>query len=175
MKLTRGTMLVIVGLFIAPIAITITARAAKPAAGPTMENLMAAEEGLAKAFRENNADGIQSYLSDDWAVISGFADVAEGNDTFSSGIKSGSRTLKTFDISEPRARLNGNTGWVTFTLHLAGQSRGKPFDVMERETDIWTWKDGNWKCTLSHEVVFPKDEKPYLDDKQFMDKYKDQK
>lgn len=162
-------------LFIAAMAISVAAKSAPAETGPTAENLMAAEEGLAKAFRENNADGIQSYLSDDWAVISGFADVVEGNDTFSSGIKSGSRTLKTFDISEPRARLNGNTGWVTFTLHLAGQSRGKPFDVMERETDIWTWKDGTWKCTLSHEVVFPKDEKPYLDDQHFMDRYKDQK
>ena len=162
-------------MLIAGMATLVAAKSPKQDARPTMESLMVAEDGIAKAFRENNADGIQSYLSDDWAVISGFADVAEGNDTFPSGIKSGFRTLTTFDISELRARLNGNTGWITFKLHLAGQSRGKPFDVMERETDIWTWKDGNWKCTLSHEVVFPKDEKPYLDDKQFMDRYKDQK
>lgn len=146
-------------MLIAGMVISGKAKSAKTDAGPTAENLMAAEDGLAQAFRENNADGIQSYLSDDWAVIIAFGQVAEGKELFPSGIRSGYRTLKTNDVSERRARLNGDTGWVTFKLHLVGQLQGKPFDVMERVTDIWTWKDGNWKCVLSHETLFPKDRK----------------
>lgn len=144
------------GVLIVGIAISVAAKSPKADAGPTAENLMAAEDGLAKAFRDNNAHAIPTYLSDDWAVVIAFGDIASGKDLFPSGIRSGHRTLKTYDVSEPRVRLNGDTGWVTFKLHLVGVLGGKPFDVMERETDIWTWKDGDWKCVLSHETLFPK-------------------
>jgi hypothetical protein len=36
---------------------------------------------------------------------------------------------------------------------------------MERATDVWTWKDEGWKCVLSHETLFPEDEKKILDEK----------
>jgi hypothetical protein len=36
---------------------------------------------------------------------------------------------------------------------------------MERATDVWNWKDGGWKCVLSHETLFPEDEKKILDEK----------
>ena len=35
---------------------------------PTVESALAAEEELARAMRENDADGIARMLSDDWAV-----------------------------------------------------------------------------------------------------------
>jgi ketosteroid isomerase-like protein len=129
-------------------------------AGPTEASVLAAEEGLAKAMRENNPDTIPVYLSDDWAVINGHGGIGEGKNIFPDGIKSGYLTRNKFDVSELRVRLNGDTAWVTFKLHLAGTFGGKPFDVTERETDVWTWKDGAWKCVLSHETLFPKpDEK----------------
>lgn len=144
---------------IAGMAISAAANSPKADAGPTVKSVMAAEEGLAKALRANNADAIQGYLSDGWAVITGFGDVGEGNYIFPEGIKTGGRTLTTFDISEPRVRVFGNSGLVTFKLHLAGVFAGKPFDGIERETDAWVWEDGRWKCVLSHETLFPKDEK----------------
>jgi ketosteroid isomerase-like protein len=147
-----------VALLVAASATPAVAKSPKAGTGPTVENLMAVEDGMAKAFRENDADGIESYLSDDWAVIVAHGQVAEGKDTFPSGIRSGYLTRKTFDISEPRVRLNGDTGWVTYKLHTVGVLGGKPFDVMERATDVWTWKDGGWKCVLSHETLFPKKE-----------------
>lgn len=149
-------------LFVAAMTIPVAAKGRRADAGPTAESVLAAEEGLAKAFTENNADAIQSYLADNWAVISGFADMNEGSSIFPDAIRSGTRTLKTSDISEPRVRVYGNAAVVTFKLHLAGQFRGKPFDVMERETDVWTWKDGKWKCVLSQETLYPQDEKRYV-------------
>lgn len=141
-------------LLVGVITISVAAASSRADAGPT------AEEGLAKAMRENNADAIPTYLSDDWAVINGFGGIAEGKSVFPDGIKSGYLTRKTFDVSETRVRLYGDTAWVTFKLHLSGTFGGKPFDVMERETDVWTWRNGAWKCALSHESLFPKkDEK----------------
>ncbi len=149
-----------ISAFLFIVAVTTSVAAANPTAdsGPTAEGVLAAEEGLAKAMRENNAEAIPNYLSDDWAVITGHGEVGEGKTIFPDGIKSGYLTRTTFDVSETRVRLYGDTAWVTFKLHLAGMFGGKPFDVMERETDVWTWKDGKWKCVLSHETLFPKKE-----------------
>jgi ketosteroid isomerase-like protein len=127
-----------------------TAGEGKPA-GPTTENAMAAEEALARAFRSNDAAAISNLLDNSWAVITANGDVAEGPETFPSGIKSGYRTLRTFDMSEPRVRLYGNVALITIKLDLAGVFGGKPFEVLERETDTWVWKDGGWKCVLTHE------------------------
>jgi hypothetical protein len=71
--------LIIVGLLIAPIASPRAAGAAKPAPGPTAESVMAAEEELTRALRDNDADGIARCLSDDWAVISARCSVGEGS------------------------------------------------------------------------------------------------
>ncbi len=142
----------IVGLLIAPIAIPKAAGDAKPAAGPTAESAMAAEDELTRAMRDNDADGIAHSLSDDWAVISARGGVGEGKSIFPDGIKTGYLTHKAYEISEPRVRLYGNVALVTMKVHNAGMFNGKPFDVMERQTDVWLWKDGGWKCVLTHEA-----------------------
>jgi len=71
---------------------------------------------------------------------------------FPEGIKQGYLTHKAYEVSEPRVRLYGNVALVTAKVHNAGTFGGKSFDVMERETDVWLWKDGNWKCVLTHEA-----------------------
>ena len=144
--------LIVASLLIAPIAISKAAGGVKPAAGPTAESAMAAEDELTRAMRDNDADGIARCLSDDWAVISARGGVGEGKSIFPDGIKSGYLTRKTFQASEHRVRLYGNVALVTTKLHTAGMFGGKPFDVMERQTDVWVWKDGTWKCVLTHEA-----------------------
>jgi ketosteroid isomerase-like protein len=153
MRIMTGILiLTIVGLLIAPIAKAQAAGDAKPAAGPTAESVLAAEEEFARALQENDADGIARCLSDDWAVISARGGVGEGKSIFPEGIKKGYLTHKAYEVSEPRVRLYGNVALVTAKVHNAGTFGGKPFDVMERETDVWLWKDGSWKCVLTHEA-----------------------
>jgi ketosteroid isomerase-like protein len=135
----------------AAMAISAAAKTPKAETGPTAESALAADQELAKALRENDADAILRYLSDDWAVITTHGDIGEGKMIFPSGIKSGYRTLKTFEISEPRVRLFGDTALVTTKVRIAGIFGGKPFDIGERQTDVWVWKDGAWKCVLTHE------------------------
>jgi ketosteroid isomerase-like protein len=152
MRIMNGILiLTIAGLLIAPIAKAQAAGDAKPAAGPTAESVLAAEEEFAKAMQNNDADGIARCLSDDYAVISAFGGVNEGKSIFPEGVKQGYLTHKAYEVSEPRVRLSGNVAWVTTKVHNAGTNSGKHFDVMERETDVWVWKDGNWKCVLTHE------------------------
>jgi ketosteroid isomerase-like protein len=152
MRILNGILLlIIVGLLLAPMVSPKAAGAAKPAAGPTAESVMAAEEEFARAMQNNDADGIARCLSDDYAVISAFGGVNEGKSIFPEGVKQRYLTHKAYEVSEPRVRLYGNVAWVTTKVHNAGTNSGKHFDVMERETDVWVWKDGIWKCVLTHE------------------------
>lgn len=116
------------------------------------KSVMAADEELTRALRDNDADAIARCLSDDWAVISARGDVNEGKSGFPEAIRSGFVKHTAYEVSEPRVRLYGNIALVTTKLHNAGTFGGKPFDVMERQTDVWLWKDGAWKCVLTHEA-----------------------
>ncbi|MGA7622057.1 MAG: nuclear transport factor 2 family protein [Candidatus Acidiferrales bacterium] len=57
-----------------------------------------------------------------------------------------------YEVSETIVRLYGNVALVTTKLHNAGTFGGKPYNVLERQTDVWPWKDGGWKCVLTHEA-----------------------
>jgi ketosteroid isomerase-like protein len=127
------------------------AEGVKPAAERSAAGALAVVQEMARAMRENDADGIERLLADDWAVISARGGLAEGKSVFPDGIRSGYLTRKTFDLSEPRVRLYGNIALVTTKLHLSGTFSGKPFDVKERETDVLHWQGGGWKIVLSHE------------------------
>lgn len=144
------------GIFIALclliIPLTRSSATAQSSPGPTTESALAADQALARAIRENNAAEIAHWLDDSWAVISAAGGLGEGPSIFPEGIKAGYLTRKTFEISEPRIRLYGNTALVTTKVKTSGTFQGKPFDVTERQTDVLLWKDGSWKCVLSHET-----------------------
>jgi hypothetical protein len=126
MRILNGILtLITVGLLIAPIVSPKAAGAAKPAPGPTAESVMAAEEELTRALRDNNADGVARCLSDDWAVISARGGVGEGKSIFPEGIKSGFLKHTAYEVSEPGVRLYGNFSLVTTKLHNAGTFGGK--------------------------------------------------
>ena len=120
--------------------------------GPTAENALAAEQEIARAMANNDADGITRSLADDWVVIATSGGVAEGKLVFADGINSGFLTRKTFEISEPRVHLYGDVALVTTKVQTSGTLQGKPFNVTERQTDVLVWKDGGWKSVLTHET-----------------------
>jgi ketosteroid isomerase-like protein len=142
----------VLGLVVSVFITSVAVSEAKPAVGPTAENALAAEQEIARAMGNNDADGITRFLADDWAVIATSGGVGEGKSIFPDGIKSGYLTRKTFEISEPRVRLYGDVALVTTKVQTSGMFQGKPFDVTERQTDVLVWKDGGWKSVLTHET-----------------------
>jgi len=135
--------------------------AASPAAkaqgetGPTAASALAADDGLTKAIRENDGQAIARWLDRDWAVVSTTGGMGEGPSIFPDGIASGELTRSTFETSEPRIRVFDNVALVTTKVKTSGMLAGKPFDVQERQTDVWLWKGDGWKCVLTHETKIP--------------------
>jgi ketosteroid isomerase-like protein len=124
-------------------------------AGPTAANVLAADDNLSKAIRENDADGISRWLDKDWAVVATTGGLGEGPSIFPDGIKSGMLKRTTFETSDPRVRLFDNVALVTTKVKTSGTLNGTPFDVQERQTDVWVWKGNEWKCVFTHETKFP--------------------
>jgi ketosteroid isomerase-like protein len=151
--MNRLVIAIVSGLLIAPLVMF---GAAGKVIGPTAESALAADQELARAMRDNDTTGIVRMLDKDWAVIATTGGIGEGPSIFPDGIRSGYLTRKTFSLSEPRVRLYGNTAVVTTKVELSGTFQGKPFEVTERQTDVWYWKDGGWKCILTHETKMPK-------------------
>jgi ketosteroid isomerase-like protein len=122
---------------------------------PTAASALAADDDLSKAIRENNADGIARWLDSSWAVVSANGGLGEGASIFPDGISQGVLTRTTFGTSDPRVRIYDNVALVTTKVKTSGMFGGKAFDVLERQTDVWLWKDGGWKCVLTHETRVP--------------------
>jgi hypothetical protein len=79
----------------------------------------------------------------------------EGASIFPDAIKTGELTRTTFETSKPRVRVYYNVALVTTKVKTSGMLGGKSFDVQERQTDVWLWKDAGWKCVLTHETKIP--------------------
>jgi ketosteroid isomerase-like protein len=137
---------------VAPVGPAWAGDGAAPVAGPTAENALAAEQEIARAIRDNDADAIQRLLADDWAVIPTTGSIAEGKSIFPDGIRSGYLTRKTFELSEPRVRVHGSVAVITTKVRTSGMLNGKFFDVIERQTDVLQWEHGGWKSVLTHET-----------------------
>lgn len=122
--------------------------------GPTAESALAADQQLARALQDNDTAGIYRMLDKDWVVIPSTGAVLEGPGVFPAGIRTGYRTLRVMELSEPRVRLYGNVALVTTKVRLSGQLGGKSYDDLKmRQTDVLRWEHGGWKCVLTQEAV----------------------
>lgn len=127
----------------------------QPAAGPSVETAIAAEQEYARALRENDADAVGRVLADDWQVVStdgGWGQRIRAG--FIEAIKSGQFVRKTMDISDIKVRLYGNVAIMTERVSTSGTfgAKAQSFNVKEVQTDVLVWEHDGWKSVLTHET-----------------------
>ena len=162
MRTTMGRTIAIIGLLLFATAAMFMVPGAMAAASPandrpTRETALQAERELAQAMRTNNADGFCRLLDPDWAVVNGIGGLGDSvgmGEAVCAAIRAGMFTRKTYepDLANARVRVYGNIATITFQLSLSGSFNHKDFSVKEVQTDILRWKDGRWKCVLTHET-----------------------
>ena len=150
--MNHAAMFFIAGALIPSLSLPTAAGQATAPGKPTTESALEADQQLAHAIQANDANAIVRMLDPAWVVIDTAGGVGEGPSIFPVGIKSGYLTRTSYELSEPRVRLYGDTALVTSKVHTAGSLQGKPFDVLERQTDVWRWANGGWICVLTHET-----------------------
>jgi hypothetical protein len=150
LKVNRLLIIITAGLLPALVGVFGAAGNPKFSTGPTEKNALAADQQYAMALQNNDTLGIVRLLDKDWAVITSHGDIAEGLDVFPSGIRSGHRLLNAQEVSEPKVRLFGkNLAVITEKVKIV--VRGHPKAFNERQTNVWRWEDGGWKCILTQE------------------------
>jgi ketosteroid isomerase-like protein len=154
MRTTIGRALWTIGVLPMATAGMFMIHSATAALGPTKENALDAEKQLAQAMRTNDADGVCRLLDPDWVVVDGNGGLNDRK-SVCTAIKAGTFTRTTYepDLANARVRVYGNIATITFHLSLSGPFKHKTFSGKEVETDILQWKDGGWKCVLTHETI----------------------
>lgn len=131
----------------------------QPAAVPTVESAITAEQEYARALRENDADAVGRMLADDWQVVSTDGGWGKGiKKGFLDAIRTGQFVRKTMEISDIQVRLYGDVAIVTEHVSTSGAfgPKGQVFDVKEVQSDVLVWSLGGWKSVLTHETKAPK-------------------
>jgi ketosteroid isomerase-like protein len=122
-----------------------------PAAVPSAESALAADQALAKALRENDVAALAKLLGNDWVVVSAHGDVAEREPVLAA-VKAGAWTHNSYTLSDPRVKLYGPVAVITTAARTSGTFGGKPFEVALRQTDVFVWRQGAWQAVLMHEA-----------------------
>jgi ketosteroid isomerase-like protein len=118
---------------------------------PNAASALEAERQLASALLANDVNAIGRDLADEWIVVSAKGGIAD-RAGFLGVIKAGDFARSSLELSEPRVRLYGSVAVVTVKLATSGMFYGKKFDIHERETDVFKWREGRWLAVLSHET-----------------------
>lgn len=114
-----------------------------------VSDVLRVEKEWAHEFLQNDAAGIERYMSDDWVLI-GPDGALTGKESFLATIRSGALTHDVMILEEPRVRIYGDTAVVTGRARSSGKFGGAPFSSLERSTDVFVRHGTRWLCVLTH-------------------------
>ena len=113
------------------------------------EGLLTVEQEWNRAMVQNDAETIGRYIADDWAIIGPDGSVCD-KATFLGLVQSGALTHDIMESDDFTVRIYSDTAVVTARGVSGGKYRGQAFRVVERVSDVFVRKDGQWRCVLTH-------------------------
>jgi len=113
------------------------------------EEIIRLEDAWGRAMVANDADSIGCYMADDWTIIGPNGNVSN-KATFLGLVQTGALTHDTMDADDYKVRVYGDTAVVTARAVSGGKWQGQSFRTVERVSDVWVRRGGEWKCVLTH-------------------------
>src|SRR5438270_1599757 len=99
------------------------------------EELLKVERDFAKAVLNNDADTIDKFLTDDWAIVDADGAIID-KARFLGAIKSGTLVHEEMELDDMTVRLHGESAVVTTITSTKGKFAGQEFATQERATDF---------------------------------------
>lgn len=69
----------------------------------------------------------------------------------------GELRIETYEVSDTRIQVYGNTAVVTGTVRSEGVRSGEPFRVNVRFTNVWVLRKGVWRRAAFHDSPIPEE------------------
>ena len=106
------------------------------------------EHEWADAVKRRDVEKIDRLEADDFA-FTGPGGVVWSKARALETIKSGDLEIDSFELSDVKVRLYGDTAVVTFRVLWTGRFRGLDISGPQRMTDVWVKRAGRWQCVAS--------------------------
>lgn len=125
----------------------------KPHDKATMEKLVAAlGRSYTGMIKRNDADSIAKVLADDYIVTDEEGKrLTKAEDLATYKDRAATLKIETVEYKDQMVRmLTGSVAVDHSTIRFTGTSSGKPFDITERITTTWQFRDGRWLIVADH-------------------------
>jgi ketosteroid isomerase-like protein len=113
------------------------------------QELLKFAEGWSTAIAANDADGIGSFMGDDWVIVSdrGISD----KERFLGFVRSGALRHSAFEMLADGARIRvyGDSAVMTCRVVNTAHFGGQQFEADEWTSDVFIRQNGKWICVLS--------------------------
>jgi len=106
------------------------------------------EKRFSSALARNDVGELQTYLSEDWRIVSGDGGVID-RARFLKVIGSGDLKHSQMSFSEASIRVYGDMALVTSHAQSGGTYKGVDFKTDEMGTDVIVKKGGKWVCVFT--------------------------
>lgn len=137
------------------LAICVLSVACQAESKHTEEELLKVEREFARAVLNNDADAIEKFLTEDWAIVDATGGVIDRS-RFLSLIKSGTLVHDEMELDDLAVRAHGASAVVTTITSTKGRFAGREFATRERATDFFVKLNGRWQCAFSQLTTFQK-------------------
>ena len=102
-----------------------------------------------EAIRDKDATTLDRILADDYTYTDSRGRVSNKADSLRQA-RSSSGRMTSFQTSDEKAHIYGDTAIVTGLLRVQGVASGEPYDAEVRFTDILARMDGQWRAVGAH-------------------------
>ncbi len=138
-------------LLVLPLA---SARGQETKGGNAEEQLKALQTRAIEALLKSDTGFFEKYFADDIVIIHGTgAVVTKAQDI--QNLKSGALKYESYDVSDRKIRIYGNTAVVNDVTSTKGLIASKPFNGDFRVTWVWAELNGNWKIVSRQITKIP--------------------
>ena len=111
--------------------------------------VLKAEDDLATAYLNSDADGIARGVTEDYMLTNSTGKITTRADDIAEAEKQDPK-YEVFENTGMKVRVHGNTAVVTGRTHTKGISGGKPFDSNFQFTDTFVKDGGRWRLLAGH-------------------------